>query len=122
LKNIREGLDLSQSELAKMLGISIRAVQSYEQGWRSLPAHVQCKTALMIFLNWRKDQKKVQPCWDIQQCPDEARSECAAYLLKAGDFCWLLANACCRGQKLKSFKARMARCTKCPSMTRWLQA
>ncbi len=121
LKSIRLSLDVSQSEMAKLLNISVRAVQSYEQGWRPLPAHVQCKAAMMLFLTWRKDQKRVVPCWELRGCSDDSKRECSAFRLNAGDFCWLLADACCRGQKLKNWEARVARCSKCDAMGRWLK-
>lgn len=36
LKAIRTAAGLSQSQLAEASGVSLRAIQSYEQGWRSL--------------------------------------------------------------------------------------
>ncbi|MDH4317770.1 MAG: helix-turn-helix domain-containing protein, partial [Desulfobulbaceae bacterium] len=39
--NARAKLGKTQKELAELLGISLKAVQSYEQGWRSVPLHVE---------------------------------------------------------------------------------
>ncbi len=39
LRHIRYRLGFSQSELAEELGVSLRAVQSWEQGWRKIPAN-----------------------------------------------------------------------------------
>jgi len=39
LRRVRGLLGKSQSEMAALLGISTRAVQSYEQGWRPSPAY-----------------------------------------------------------------------------------
>lgn len=36
LKQIREASDMSQSELAKATGISVRVIQNYEQGTRPI--------------------------------------------------------------------------------------
>jgi len=36
---IRSGLEKTQDQLAQLLGISIKAVQSFEQGWRNIPVH-----------------------------------------------------------------------------------
>ena len=37
----RKILEKTQKELAELLGSSIKAVHSYEQGWRTVPAHVE---------------------------------------------------------------------------------
>ena len=37
LKEIRARLEMTQAEFADSLGISLRALQSYEQGWRKVP-------------------------------------------------------------------------------------
>ena len=44
---IRRRLRKSQSEMAQLLTVSVRAVQSFEQGWRNIPAHVERQ---MLFL------------------------------------------------------------------------
>ena len=41
LRTIREALNKTQHEMAALLGVSARAIQSYEQGWRPFPPHVQ---------------------------------------------------------------------------------
>ena len=40
LKEIRARLEMTQAEFADSLGISLRALQSYEQGWRPVPKTV----------------------------------------------------------------------------------
>ena len=37
LKEIRARLEMTQVEFADSLGITLRALQSYEQGWRKVP-------------------------------------------------------------------------------------
>lgn len=37
----RKKLGKTQKQLAELLGTSLKAVHSYEQGWRSVPAHVE---------------------------------------------------------------------------------
>ena len=37
----RKQLGKTQKSLSKLLGVSLKAVQSYEQGWRAVPAHVE---------------------------------------------------------------------------------
>ncbi len=38
---IRKKPNKTQKEMAEMLAISIKAVHSYEQGWLSVPGHVE---------------------------------------------------------------------------------
>jgi transcriptional regulator with XRE-family HTH domain len=37
----RKKLKKTQKQMAKLLGTSIKAIQSYEQGWRSVPVSVE---------------------------------------------------------------------------------
>jgi DNA-binding XRE family transcriptional regulator len=36
-KEIRAKLVKTQKEMAQLLGVSIKAIHSYEQGWRKIP-------------------------------------------------------------------------------------
>mgnify|MGYP001822735688 FL=1 len=38
---IRKKLAKTQKELSELLGTSLKAVSSYEQGWRNIPVHVE---------------------------------------------------------------------------------
>ena len=40
-KEFRKQLNKTQKQMAQLLGVSIKAVHSYEQGWRSVPAAVE---------------------------------------------------------------------------------
>ena len=118
LKRVRKALGKSQSELAALLGISTRAVQSYEQGWRRLPPYVQRLTGLLLFLKRRKDGPNLSPCWEILECDGDVRSRCLAYEYRAGDFCWLVTGNCVAGREQDSWEAKLARCRECPVMKR----
>ena len=37
----RTKLDKTQKEMSQLLGVSVKAIYSYEQGWRSIPTHVE---------------------------------------------------------------------------------
>lgn len=122
LAGIRAQLGKSQSELATLLGISTRAVQSYEQGWRTVPMHVQKNAAMLLFLVWRKGRKGVRPCWQTKKCSKESRACCAARVLNAGDLCWLVSGTRCGGAKDLSWSAKAARCQACPVTSAWMKA
>ena len=53
----RKVLDKTQKQLAELLGISIKAVHSYEQGWRKIPSHVERQ---VFFLPDQGGRKKHQ--------------------------------------------------------------
>jgi DNA-binding transcriptional regulator YiaG len=38
---IRKELLKTQKQMSELLGISLKAVQSFEQGWRSIPPYVE---------------------------------------------------------------------------------
>ena len=47
----RKNLNKTQKEMAQLLGVSIKAIHSYEQGWRTVPPHAERQ---MFFLVARK--------------------------------------------------------------------
>jgi transcriptional regulator with XRE-family HTH domain len=116
LKRVRRTLGVSQSKLAELLGTSIRAVQSYEQGWRNVPDHVQRSTALLTYLHNRKSTKPPKPCWEVRRCDSEIRDACSVYELQAGDLCWLIPGRCCPDNG----EASLATCEGCQVMKAWL--
>ena len=108
----RTKLDKTQKEMSQLLGVSVKAIYSYEQGWRSIPAHVERQ---VFFLLSRKKRKKVLPknCWVVKKCPPKRRNECPAYEYKAGRFCWMINGTFCKGMPQKNWKEKMKICRKC---------
>ncbi len=65
----RKKLGKTQSEIAKLLGVSIKAVHSYEQGWRSIPPHAG-RQIYFLLSRWRDlHEKPSQPCWIVKKLP-----------------------------------------------------
>lgn len=62
----RNTLNKTQGQLAHLLGTAIKAIQSYEQAWRSVPAHLERQ---MFFLVSRleENRKSRKPCWMINK-------------------------------------------------------
>jgi DNA-binding XRE family transcriptional regulator len=118
LKAVRARLGKSQGELALLLGVSIRAIQSYEQGWRNVPSHVLRGMMMLLFLDWRKGQSWIAPCWDIQKC--EQKDSCSAWVLRAGDMCWQVTGTQCGPTLHKTPEAKLDQCARCPVTARWL--
>jgi len=121
LRRAREVLGKSQTELSALLGVSTRAVQSYEQGWRPCPPYVQKLVGMLLMLHWRRAQKKsVAPCWKIHQCTKQSRSECPTYQYDCPDMCWLVTGDYCHGEKQKNWQSKLAKCMECEVMQRWM--
>jgi transcriptional regulator with XRE-family HTH domain len=92
---LRQALGKSQRELAALLGLSQKAVESYEQGWRKVPAHVE---RVLYFLLFKLDDDGAgegAPCWEALGCPEETRSKCVAFVAKEGRFCWFFTGKLC---------------------------
>jgi DNA-binding XRE family transcriptional regulator len=79
---LRKNLSKTQKEMAQLLGVSIKAIHSYEQGWRTVPPHVERQ---MFFLTARKRgaDKTQKPCWTIKKCPAKQKKECPAWEFQA---------------------------------------
>jgi len=113
----RVRLDKSQKEMSQLLGVSVKAIYSYEQGWRSIPTHVERQ---VFFLLSRKrgarNLSKAKPCWIIKKCPPKRRKECPAYEYNAGKFCWLVNGTICECKAQKNWKEKMKICRECAVM------
>jgi DNA-binding XRE family transcriptional regulator len=121
LKSLRRKIGKSQREMSRLLGISLRAVQSYEQGWRTMPPWVQKLAMLMVFLYGQNERPKTaRPCWEVLDCARDLRADCDAFQRRVADFCWLVTGHSCHGRELGSWEAKLAECRDCPVMAQWL--
>ncbi len=109
--SIRKTLDKTQKEMADLLGISLKAISSYEQGWRNIPGHVERQ---VLFLSARKAAKTNLNCWDIMECPPETKQHCPAWEFNAGGLCWFINGTTCSRGTTKSWKEKISVCRKCP--------
>ena len=121
LLKIREALGKSQSEFAEVLGVSLRAIQSYEQGWRATPPLVQ-KMAVLLMLLQNQKTNKVQPCWKVKGCASQDVAHCRGAQVGGGCFCWMVSGNIHDGKKLKSWEAKAAKCRKCDVLKQWMPA
>ena len=113
LKIVRRELKLSQSALSDLLGVSPRAVQSWEQGWRN-PSSVMLRSLLLLLLASRLGNRFGSfLCWDIAECSESDRERCLAYKSGQGHLCWFLTGTVCRGQRLRSWSRKIAVCRDC---------
>ena len=110
--NIREYLGKTQSQLANLLCVSTKAIQSFEQGWRKVPVNIE-RQSLYILSMKRAKEKTTKPCWKIKNCPIEWRISCTAWEFKAGYFCWFINGTFCEGKEKKDWHEKIEVCRQC---------
>ncbi len=109
---IRRHLGKTQGQLAQLLGVSPKAIQSFEQGWRNIPAHSERQLLFLLYLKGPPDEG-CQPCWDITRCPSKVRRQCAAWEFKAGNLCWFINGTVCQGKVQQNWQKKMQLCRQC---------
>lgn len=112
LAQCRNHLGKTQVELARLLGVSPKAVQSFEQGWRTIPAHIERQLLFLLYLK-RRPLEGVAPCWEQRSCPSEIREGCIAWQVHAGDLCWFISGTMCEGEFQGSWEEKMRHCREC---------
>jgi len=108
----RRYLGKTQSQMAQLLGISLKAIQSFEQGWRNIPVHTERQVLLLLGLK-KSSRKKETPCWVIRRCPVEIRRDCPAWEFQVGNLCWFINGTICQGCTQESWREKMEICRQC---------
>jgi hypothetical protein len=85
--SLRQRLQKTQKQMAQLLGTSLKAVQSFEQGWRKVPVHIE-RQVLFLISNWGDGPRKSRPCWVIRECSTKDREACPAWEFNLGHLCW----------------------------------
>ena len=73
LATYRKKLGLTQKELAQLLLTSIKAIHSYEQGWRNIPEKIE-RQVLFLISRQKPASGKDKPCWIQKKCPLERKN------------------------------------------------
>ena len=116
---IRKRMDKTQKELAELLGSSLKAVSSYEQGWRSIPGHVERQ---LLFLFSKKVKLKDQNCWDVTKCPADKKENCPAWEFNSGNLCWFINGTICDQRPQKNWQEKISICRRCRVLKRLLNS
>jgi DNA-binding XRE family transcriptional regulator len=109
---IRQKLLKTQKQMSDLLGISLKAVQSFEQGWRSIPAYAERQSLFLLAMKMGV-RERVSPCWKIRRCPPRMRETCPAWEFKSGHLCWFINGTICQGKSRGSWSQKMVLCKKC---------
>ena len=108
----RQQLKKTQKQIAELLGISLKAVQSFEQGWRKVPVYIERQLLFLLTLKGRR-AKDARPCWEIRKCSLETRQACPAWEFDAGDLCWFINGTICQGKPQNNWGNKMKVCRRC---------
>lgn len=109
---IRHQLGKTQTEMAQLLGVSRKAIQSFEQGWRNIPAYVE-RQALVLLAMQRTHDRGNRLCWEVQKCPLEIRRDCPAWEFQSGHLCWFINGTICQGEAQGNWHEKMKMCRQC---------
>ena len=117
---IRQHLGKTQKQMAQLLGTSLKAVQSFEQGWRNIPIHTE-RQALFLMALKSSQNGRLSPCWVVRRCSEETRQKCPAWELQAGHLCWFINGTFCRGEVQENWQEKMKLCRRCKAYVRLFQ-
>ena len=105
----RRKLGKTQKELASILGMSLKTVHSYEQGWRAVPSHI-ARYLYFLIANQRQDGKLFISCWERKRCAE--KESCPAWEFQCGHVCWSVCGTLCESCD-GDHKNKLDFCKKC---------
>ena len=111
VKQIRAKIGMTQAKVAQALGISVRAIQSYEQGWREVPTHISLQL-LVLAAAYRPASTERKACWKITGCLPERQQKCPCRCTD-GRLCWLVSRRMCAGHSANG-RNDLSACMSCP--------
>ena len=106
----RKKLGKTQKELSTLLGVSLKAVHSYEQGWRSIPGYIE-RQLYFLLANQRGSGNLHKLCWEMKQC--ECKEKCPAWEFQAGHLCWFISGTLCDCTADMTSKNKIEICREC---------
>jgi hypothetical protein len=109
---VRKKLAKTQKKLAEILGVSIKAIHSYEQGWRTIPSHVE-RQLYFLMAHKEKSFEARKPCWTVKKCPTARKEQCPAWEFQAGKLCWFINGTLCECVRQSKWQDKMEFCQKC---------
>ena len=80
-RKCRKKLSKTQKQLSELLGMSLKTIHSYEQGWRTIPAHIE-RQLYFLLIQQRSRHNTLIPCWEQKQC--DQKESCPAWEFQSG--------------------------------------
>jgi hypothetical protein len=115
-KSFRSNLNKTQKQMSQLLGTSLKAIHSYEQGWRTIPPAVERQMFFLVSRvknGGKNGGKNGKPCWRIKNCAPEQKKKCPAWEFKSGNLCWFINGTICDGNVHKNWNDKMKVCRSC---------
>jgi DNA-binding XRE family transcriptional regulator len=110
--SIRKNIGKTQKHMSEILGVSLKAIQSFEQGWRRIPVYVERQTLFLAAMKMGS-REGISPCWEIRRCPRKMLENCPAWEFKNGHICWFINGTICHGKPQGSWGKKMHVCRRC---------
>ena len=102
--------------MSQLLGTSLKAIHSYEQGWRTIPPAVERQLYFMVS-RISNSPNANKPCWRIKKCTTKQKKQCPAWEFKSGNLCWFINGTICEGSAHKNWEDKMKVCRSCEVFT-----
>jgi hypothetical protein len=102
--------------MGELLGTSLKAIHSYEQGWRRVPSYVERQLLFLAYQKLGGDERQ-KPCWTIKKCPPDRKKQCPSWEFHAGRLCWFVNGTICEGTVRKNWREKMKICRSCEVWT-----
>ena len=116
---IRRLLGKTQKQMAQLLGVSLKAIQSFEQGWRNVPVHVE-RQVLFLLVQKHAANGDAPACWEDLNCPEKLRAQCPAWEFNTPHLCWFINGTVCGGEVQDNWREKMKRCRNCKILVKQL--
>lgn len=113
LFKIRSYLGKTQLETARLMGVSAKAIQSFEQGWRNITPHIERQLYFLLAQKTIMEGRKSLDCWVIRNCPEQKKQKCPAWEFRCGQLCWFINGTICNGEVQENWQRKMKTCQKC---------
>ncbi|PHR27103.1 MAG: transcriptional regulator [Desulfotalea sp.] len=113
----RKKLAKTQKQLSELLGMSLKTIHSYEQGWRTIPTHIE-RHLYFLLINQRGRKDNLKPCWEQKTC--NQKEKCPAWEFQSGHLCWFLSGTLCDCTHDTSHRTKLEICKQCTIFTNLL--
>ncbi len=107
---VRKKLGKTQKQLSGLLGISLKTIHSYEQGWRTIPPHIE-RQIYFLLIHQRGNTTCLQPCWEQKTC--NIKESCPAWEFNLGELCWFLCGTLNSSANVPGQKNKLEKCKEC---------